>query len=64
MAAVESGDEAAFSENWDKLLEYVRANGTETADDDLAASDLILPPADITFDEASEEFTGDGLIPD
>ena len=36
----------------------------ETADDDLSGSDLILPPADITFDEASEEFTGDGLIPD
>jgi hypothetical protein len=64
VAAVEGGDEAAFAEQWDKLLEFVRANGTETAQDELATSDLILPPADITFDEAGEEFTGEGLIPD
>jgi hypothetical protein len=42
----------------------VRSNGRETPDDDLSASDLILPPADITFDEATDEFTGEGLIPD
>ncbi len=64
VAAVDSGDEAAFSDRWGALLDYIRTNGTETADDDLSGSDLILPPADITFDEASEEFTGDGLIPD
>jgi hypothetical protein len=28
------------------------------------ASDVILPPADITFAEAAREFTGEGLIPD
>jgi hypothetical protein len=64
VAAVDSGDEAAFAEHWEKLLEYVRSNGRETPDDDLSASDLILPPADITFDEATDEFTGEGLIPD
>ena len=64
VAAVDNGDEAAFAEHWDKLLTYVRSNGRETPDDDLSASDLILPPADITFDEATEEFTGEGLIPD
>jgi hypothetical protein len=64
VAAVDGGDEAAFADRWAALLDYVRANGTETADDDLSGSDLILPPADISFDEASEEFTGEGLIPD
>jgi len=34
------------------------------ADDDLESSDVILPPADLTFSEAGEEFTGEGLIPD
>jgi hypothetical protein len=64
VAAVDAGDEAAFSSQWGKLLDFVRANGSETAEDDLATSDLILPPADITFAEAGEEFTGEGLIPD
>jgi len=42
----------------------VRANGTPVPDDELAASDLILPPPDLSFDEARREFTGEGLIPD
>ncbi len=33
-------------------------------EDELEPSDLILPPADLTFAEAKEEFTGEGLIPD
>jgi len=31
---------------------------------ELTQSDLILPPADISFAEATAEFSGDGLIPD
>ncbi len=27
-------------------------------------SDVILPPSDLTFEEAGREFTGEGLIPD
>ena len=64
VAAVEAGDEAAFHAAFDAMLALVRARGEETADDDLSASDVIFPPADLTFAEAGEEFTGDGLIPD
>jgi hypothetical protein len=32
--------------------------------DELDASDVILPPPDLSFVEAGEEFTGDGLIPE
>jgi hypothetical protein len=64
VAAVDGRDEAAFADTWAKLLDFVRTKGSQTPDDDLAGSDLILPPADITFDEATEEFTGEGLIPD
>ena len=63
VAAVDARDEAAFADAWAKLLDYVRTNGQEP-EDELAGSDLILPPADISFDEATEEFTGEGLIPD
>ena len=42
----------------------VRADGERLAGDDLHPSDVILPPADLSFDEAGEDFTGEGLIPD
>lgn len=64
VVAVESGDEAAFHAAFDAMLALVRAHGEATADDDLSSSDVILPPADLSFAEAGEEFTGDGLIPD
>jgi hypothetical protein len=46
------------------LLDYVRTQGTPLADDELDASDVILPPSDLSFEEAGSEFTGEGLIPD
>jgi hypothetical protein len=61
---VESGREDGFSDAYSALLEYVRAHGTLVADDELENSDVILPPADLTFEEAGEDFTGEGLIPD
>jgi hypothetical protein len=64
VAAVESGAEQDFQPAFGALLDYVRSSGTAVADDDLAGSDVILPPADTTFAEAGEEFTGEGLIPD
>jgi hypothetical protein len=34
------------------------------SDEELVVSEVILPPPDLTFDEAKREFTGEGLIPD
>ena len=64
VAAVEGGDPAADGERFAALLDYVRSEGTELADDELEGSDFILPPPDLTFEEAGTEFNGDGLIPD
>jgi PspAA-like protein len=64
VAAVEAGDEDAFHAAFEELLQVVRTEGEELEDDDLDASDVILPPADLSFVEAGEEFTGDGLIPE
>ena len=36
----------------------------ELAEDELVESDVIMPPRDVTFQEAKAEFTGVGLIPD
>ena len=64
VAACEGGDEQGFADTFAALLDYVRTSGERIADDDLAGSDLILPPPDLSFEEAGKEFTGEGLIPD
>ena len=62
--AVEQGDETGFKELWSQMLELVASDGNAVPEDDLVESDVILPPRDITFEEARGEFTGEGLIPD
>ncbi len=62
--ALEAGDEAAFRAALGRLADRVRSAGERVADDALEASDLIVPPADLSLDEARELFSGDGLIPD
>jgi hypothetical protein len=64
VAACEGGDEKGYSDSFAALLDFVRDHGERIGDDELAGSDLILPPADLSFAEAGEAFTGDGLIPD
>jgi hypothetical protein len=64
VSAVEEGDETGFRELWTQMLELVQTDGKVLDDDELVESDVILPPADISFDEARAEFTGEGLIPD
>ena len=62
--AVEQGDETGFRELWWQMLEIVASDGNELAEDELVESDVIMPPRDVSFQEAKGEFTGDGLIPD
>ena len=64
VSAVETGDETGFRELWSQMLELVASDGSVVPDDELVESDVIMPPRDITFEEAKGEFTGDGLIPD
>ncbi len=64
IAAVEACDEAAYVPAFGALLDYVRSAGTPVPDDELDASDVILPPSDTTLKEAAADFTGEGLIPD
>ena len=64
VAAVESGDEARFHELFDQMLAIVSDGGAEVSDDELVVSQVIIPPRDLSFEEAKAEFTGDGLIPD
>jgi hypothetical protein len=64
VGAVAAIDENGFHAAFEELLHFVRSEGEPLGDDDLEPSEFILPPADLTFAEASEEFSGEGLIPD
>jgi len=64
VAAVEADDEDTFHAVFEEMIELVRRHGHKLGDDELEESDVILPPPDISFVEAANEFTGEGLIPD
>jgi hypothetical protein len=63
VVACEGTNEQQFREVFDRMLDFVRTHGRVVPDDELAASDVILPPPDTTLEEARAEFTGEGLIP-
>ncbi len=63
VSACQSGDEEHFRAAFAQLIGLVRERGKALADDELAESDVILPPPDISMDEAQAEFSGEGLIP-
>jgi hypothetical protein len=64
VAAVEAGDEDSFHAAFEEMLQIVRGSGHKLGEEELAESDVILPPPDLSFVEAGKEFNGDGLIPD
>ena len=64
VAAVEAGDQEAYAKAFAALLDWIRSNGKPVADEDLRESDVIVPPADTTLEQAAAEFTGEGLIPE
>lgn len=62
--AIAGGDRDAFSKLFNELLELVRSQGERVPDDELVESQVVLPPPDISFDEAAELFVAEGLVPD
>jgi hypothetical protein len=63
VAACDSGDEERFKAVYGKLLDLIRTEGRPLGDSELEGSDLILPPPDVSLEEAKAEFSGEGLIP-
>lgn len=63
VGACEAKDEEQFHSAFTELIEFVRKHGQPVPEDGLEASDVILPPPDVSFEEARAEFTGEGLIP-
>jgi hypothetical protein len=46
------------------MSELVRKEGERLPDEDLSASDAVIPPSDLTLEETRQLFSEEGLIPD
>ena len=62
--ALEQGDEEGLRRLLGTMADTVRQHGQPLPDADLHPSDAIVPPTDLTLDEARNLFSGEGLIPD
>ncbi len=64
VAALDAGDEQTLDRYLEEMWELVRSEGQELPAETLDASDVIIPPSDLTLEETRALFSGDGLIPD
>ena len=62
--AVAAGDERALWTGLQALADAVRESGVKLADDDLSPSDAVIPPEDLSLEEAQELLQDEGFIPD
>jgi hypothetical protein len=60
----EAGDEEVFRATFAQMLALIRSHGRQLPEDELVPSDVILPPPDVSFEEARAGFSGEGLIPE
>ena len=62
--AIEAGDEENLRRLLGMMASTVRDRGERLDDADLSPSDGIVPPDDLSLEEAKQLFDGEGLIPD
>ena len=62
--AIDGNDEPTLDAVLDQMWQLVRERGERLPDEELASSDLIIPPSDLTLEETRRLFSEEGLIPD
>jgi hypothetical protein len=60
--AVSAGDEELFRARLEELVGFVEGRGERLPDEELVSSDHVLPPPDLSLDEARDTFAGEGAI--
>jgi len=60
---VASGNDAEFAMMLSQMLDLVRTKGEVLPMEELVESDVVLPPSDITFEDAKDLFVGEGILP-
>lgn len=63
VASIQESDEATFRQKYQALLDLVQREGEPVGEDEIVPSDIILPPPDLSLEEARALFTGEGLVP-
>jgi len=63
VASIQESDEATFRKKYQAMLDLVQREGEPVGEDEIVPSDIILPPPDLSLDEARALFTGEGLVP-
>ncbi len=61
---VEKDDNDNFQKTYPELISYVQKYGTSVPDGEIIESDIIIPPDDLTLEEAKKIFKGEGIIED
>jgi hypothetical protein len=62
--AIDAADESALDDMLDEIWQLVRDRGERLPEEELSASDIIIPPSDLTLEETRKLFSDEGLIPD
>ncbi len=57
-------DEDSMKEVIASMRILVKSKGKRVKDESIVASDIIIPPTDISIDEARDIFKGEGIIPE
>ena len=62
--ALDRDDEGELDRYLDEMAGLVRREGERVPDNEIAASDAIVPPSDLSLEETKQFFSEQGLIPD
>jgi hypothetical protein len=60
--ALHNRDEHAFHQLLKQVIDYIQEHGAAVPHDQVVGSDVIVPPADVTLDEAASFFTDDSHL--
>jgi len=61
---VSKGDRDSYQKDLIKLVSTIKQSGKQLDQGEIVKSDIVVPPEDLTFDEARQVFSGQGLIED
>jgi len=64
MEALERDDEESLDRALDEMGRLVREEGKRLPDDALSASDVVIPPSDLTLEETRKLVSEAGFLPD
>ncbi|MDD4331213.1 MAG: hypothetical protein PHU28_02605 [Methanosarcinaceae archaeon] len=59
---VAEGKKEAFKLEFSKMIEVIRTKGKPLLPEELLESEIIVPPEDLSFEEAREVFIGSGIF--